>query len=70
MYYTDPEKFGYLADVKEEFFRERGFNPEIKRSKIAGQPYVDTRGLEPDEAALRDTAQAQRRMDRVLEIGG
>ena len=27
-YYTDPEKFGYLADQKEAFLKERGFDPE------------------------------------------
>lgn len=68
VYYTDPAKFGYLAGQKEQLFRDRGFNPELKRSKIAGQPYKDTRGLSEEEAAIKDAAMAKQKMDKVLEI--
>jgi len=27
VYYTNPKHHGYLADQKEEFFKERGFDP-------------------------------------------
>jgi hypothetical protein len=37
-FYTNPAKHGYLSDpaVKDAFFRERGWNPDIKRSRFGG----------------------------------
>jgi hypothetical protein len=36
-YYTNPENHGYLADVKEEFIKSLGYNPDdIWRKGMAG----------------------------------
>jgi len=36
-YYTNPKNFGYLADEKEAFFKERGFNPKSAEKRPTGQ---------------------------------
>lgn len=61
VYYTNKAKHGYLADVKNEFFAELGFNPRLVRGKvynvdeseeIAGD--WDVRVPNPDQGKVAD----------------
>ncbi|ORX40696.1 ribosomal protein L18e/L15P [Kockovaella imperatae] len=67
-YYTDATKFGYLANERDKLFLDRGFDPHMKRSKVAGRPYKDTRGLTPEEAAAKDAELAKEKMANIMNI--
>ncbi|KAK1922026.1 ribosomal protein L18e/L15P [Papiliotrema laurentii] len=55
-FYTNPAKHGYLSDpaVKDAFFRERGWNPDIKRSRFGG--IRNTSQVESEEEGAKQPA--------------